>query len=216
MSTIPQTRISILNAISNSAASSRWAEFIQAYEKPMRDYLRAHYPSVEADDALQETMLALVKALPDYHYTPDEKGHFRNYLFGILRHKAIDLLDKSMKQTKKIAALSRESETGLSVSRSANEKSTSSMSPLIRPQDYAPAEDDSWKQSVLEVAMEQLMSDQSVSARNREVFRHVALLHEPPESVALQFGITRNNVDQIKKRMIDRLSAAVEKMVADA
>lgn len=197
MSTIPQTRISILNAISSSATSARWAEFIQAYEQPMRAFLRANYPSVEADDAIQETMMALFKALPDYHYTPDEKGHFRNYLIGILKHKAMDQLTKISSRNAKLEAFRNESE-------------------LLRPKDYAPAEDDSWKQSVLEVAMEQLMSDQTISARNREIFRHVALLHEAPESVALQFGITRNNVDQIKKRMITRLSAAVEAMIADA
>ena len=37
-------------------------------------------------------------------------------------------------------------------------------------------------------------------------------MHEPPTQVAAEFGTTRNNVDQIKKRMIARLSEMVRSM----
>lgn len=51
--------------------------------------------------------------------------------------------------------------------------------------------------------------------RAREVFRHVALMHKPPAEVAAAFGISRTNVDLIKRRMVQRLSVLVSSMTAE-
>ena len=64
----------------------------------------------------------------------------------------------------------------------------------------------------MNAALEQLLSDESINARAREVFRHVALMHEPPAEVAAAFGISRDYVDQIKRRMVQRLSSLVAAM----
>ena len=97
MAEIPKTSITLLKALAGDSTSSRWTEFCRAYEEPMRGFLRANYPSVEPEDVIQETLLVLVKKLPDYHYTPDEHGHFSCYLMGILKHKAVVLrLAKSL------------------------------------------------------------------------------------------------------------------------
>ena len=186
---VPTTSITLLKDLASGAANARWAEFYRAYEEPMRGFLRAKFPSVEPDDAIQETMAALAQALPDYHHTPDEKRHFRNYLMGILKHKAADLLKQQVRETN--------ARTAMRV-------------------DDAPASDDAeeteWKFDAMEAAVEQLMSDESVNPRTREIFRHVALLHEPAAEVARLFGVSRNNVDQIKNRLIRRLSETVAAM----
>ena len=189
VSQIPTTSISLLKDLASGAANARWAEFYRAYEEPMRGFLQSRFPSVEEDDAIQETMAALARALPDYHCTPDEKRHFRNYLMGILKHKAADLLKRQSRESNARAALH-------------NEPSA----------DESEAEELEWRFAAMEAAVDQLMSDPTINARTREVFRHVALQHEPAEAVALQFGITRNNVDQIKKRLIGKLSDLVRLM----
>ena len=89
MNTPPATKISLIETISNCPDSARWIEFCRTYEQPMRAYLATHFPTIEADDVIQETLVALMKALPNYRYDPDRKGHFRNYLIGIIRHKAV-------------------------------------------------------------------------------------------------------------------------------
>ena len=76
------------------------------------------------------------------------------------------------------------------------------------------AEDEAWGKTVMEAALEQLLADNSISAATREVFRHVVLMHEKPADVARAFGITRNNVDQIKARLIARLKNLVRDMSA--
>ena len=92
MAAIPQTSVSLLEALSGDATSVRWTEFVNKYSGPMRAFLQARYPAVEAEDVIQETFIALVKCLPRYRYVPDEHGYFHNYLIGIVDHKAKDAL----------------------------------------------------------------------------------------------------------------------------
>ena len=184
MAVIPKTSVSLIRTLSDDPASARWAEMYRIYEGPMRAFLRARFPSVEADDVIQETMATLSRRLPGYRYMPDERGHFRNYLTGILKHKAMDVL----------ARRSRESEV---------RESLRAMPP------GRDSDDESWKSDALEVAIAQMLADERINPLHRTVFRHVALMRERPEDVAARFGISRANVDQIKKRLVSRLSGLV-------
>ena len=190
MSNTPETSITLLKAIASGTENARWAEFVHRYDGLMRDFLRQRYPTVEADDVIQNVLVALTKAIPGYGYTPDEKGHFHNYLLGVVRHKAIDAVRRSASESEK-----RQSFAAKSV-----------------PQDQ-PTEEAKWREDIMHVALEQLMADASIAPRNREIFRHVALLDEPPERVAADFGVSRGNVDVIKKRMIDKLQGLVSTML---
>ena len=192
MANAPVTSITLLKSLASGTDNARWAEFFRIYEQPMRSFLSARFPSVDADDAIQETMVALMRRMPDYHYTPDSNGHFHNYLTGILKHKAEDALRREARESGKREKLKE------------------------RGAADAPREDpDDWKLAAMNAALEQLLSDESVNARAREVFRHVALMHEPPAEVAAAFGISRTNVDQIKRRMVQRLSVLVSSMTAE-
>ena len=192
MANAPVTSITLLKSLASGTDNARWAEFFRIYEQPMRSFLSARFPSVDADDAIQETMVALMRRMPDYHYTPDSNGHFHNYLTGILKHKAEDALRREARESGKRDRLKE------------------------RGAADAPREDpDDWKLAAMNAALEQLLSDESVNARAREVFRHVALMHEPPAEVAAAFGISRTNVDQIKRRMVQRLSVLVSSMTAE-
>ena len=192
MADIPKTSVTLLKALAGDSASSRWAEFCRVYEEPMRGFLRVNFPSLEPEDVIQETLLVLVKKLPNYSYTPDERGHFRCYLMGILKHKAIDALRVRARE-----AQLREDDR------------------LRIEMEYHPAEDTSWRNAAMETAIAQLMTDNSITSSTRQIFEHVALLHESPESVAARFGVTRNNVDQIKARLTKRLAAIVARLTAD-
>ena len=190
---IPTTSITLLKDLARGADSVRWAEFYRTYEEPMRGFLRTRFPSVEEDDAIQETMAALVTVLPDYHSTPDEHRHFSNYLIGILKHKAADLLKRQ----------THESETRMGLRNEPRQQ---------LEQAAEGAEETEWRFSAMEAAVEQLMADPSINPRTREIFRHVALQHESAANVAQLFGVSRNNVDQIKNRLIRRLSEMVAAM----
>jgi len=189
MPVAPKTSITLLKDLAGSSASVRWNEFVARYDGLMRGFLRTRFPDLEADDIVQNSLVSLAKALPEYHYTPDEKGYFRDYLIGVVRHKALDAARRRGAEADKRR-------------RFAKERDCHRTSP-----DDAP-----WREALMNAALEQLMSDSSITPRNREIFRHVALLGETPERVAADFGVSRGNVDVIKKRMVDRLRTLVAAM----
>ena len=94
MAKIPTTSTTLLRDIAQDAQNVRWGEFVARYRPMMEAFMRERFHSLEADDIIQETLVALCRVLPSYRYAPDEKGHFRNFLTGILRNKALRQLRK--------------------------------------------------------------------------------------------------------------------------
>ena len=185
---VPVTSISLLKILGEDSQSPRWREFLRMYASTIDGFLFKHFPTVDAEDVVQETLRALVEKLPLYEYEPDTKGHFRNYLIGIVRFKAIEQLKR------------RKREADLRVELEANAQ----FEWECERQSYSVDLRD-WQREAYEAALAQFMADKSISTRDKEIFRRVALQGESPEDVAAIFDIKRNNVDQIKARMVAKL-----------
>ena len=180
----------------------------------MEAYLREQFPSVEADDVIQETLIAVWAALPSYRYAPDEKGHFHNYLTGILRNKALRQLYKEQRHAEIAEMVHDDASCDGRARTLAAPPSTSSIGRAVAPRpppDVMADDEQSWRETLVEIALRQLMNDESIQSRTRQVFLRVAVNGEKPDDVAVAFGIERNAVDQIKNRMMPRL----QKIVAD-
>ncbi len=193
----PETSTTLLRDIAQDSQHARWSEFVARYRPMMEAYMRERFPSVEPDDAIQETLIALIKAFPVYHYSPEEKGSFHNYLTGILRNKALRQIDRDNRRQVNMREFADEKK----IEADANSRSGG---------------DDS-RRDIFEIALRQLLADDTVHVRTREVFRRVAVNGEKPEDVASDFGITRNAVYQMKDRLMTRLRgfvAALEKVEA--
>lgn len=189
MSNIPKTSVALLRAISESSESTRWHDFYDRYHPMMEGYLRAVFPSLEAEEVIEDTIIALVqKVLPNYHYVPDSGKHFHNYLTGVLKIKAIEALKKRKREADK---------------REAYKAERNNAPDSVRIMEEVEARE--WRQNAYETAMQQIMADPKIKEQNKEIFNRVALKGEPPEIVAEAFGVTRNNVDQIKARMIQKI-----------
>jgi RNA polymerase sigma factor (sigma-70 family) len=185
MSTIPETSTTLLRDLAQDSRHARWGEFVARYRPMMETYMHTRFPMVDADDAIQETLIALIKVFPVYHYSPEETGAFHNYLTGILRHRALRMIECESRRLNK--ELKYQEIEGLSASGGNNDDGLS------------------WRESVFEIALQQLLADESINDRTKQVFVRVAVNGEKPESVAESFGIARNAVDQMKARMKERL-----------
>ena len=183
----PETSTTLLRDLAASAENARWAEFVTRYRPMMEAYMRERFPSVEVDDAIAETLVALVDVFRSYRYDPEETGRFHNYLTGVLRHKALRLC----KQAERERSL-RE--------RVAEEPKMSSDDP----------EDESYRKSLFDIAIRQFFDDESIAPRTKEIFRRTAIKGESPETVAKSFMMERHTVDQIKSRSIAKLRTIVE------
>lgn len=181
--TAPNTSTTLLREIAQSPNATRWSEFVERYRPFLDAYLASHFPGLERDDLIQETFIALIRALPNYRHNPGENGLFRNYLIGIIRHKAMRTLRSEGRRE-------------------------------IREKEWAATPDErdnssDWHNAVLEIALSQLLSDETLLARSREVFRRVAVNGEKPDAVASDLGIERNAVNQIRSRLTDKLKKIV-------
>jgi RNA polymerase sigma factor (sigma-70 family) len=180
----------MLKQIAGAAEHPRWAEFVAAYRPMMEAYMQERFPGLEADDLIQETLLALMDALPGYVAVPSGQGAFHNYLTGVLRHKALNALRSESRRKRTESRLAADAADGAA----------------------ADAEEAAWREAVYAAALEQLLADPSVNARHKQMFVRTALRGEKPADVAASLLATRDVVDQAKKRMTARLRELVERM----
>lgn len=193
MANVPATSTTLLRDLTDSQ-HVRWGEFVRRYRPMMESYLRSRYPDLEAEDIISETLTALVGVLKDYRYSPDETGSFHNYLTGILKHKALYRRRVAARHAKDVVAF-RDSAERVDDSRVMDEEQK-------------------WKETVFAIAVRQLMADETIQDRTKQVFLRVAINHESPDAVADSFGLKRNAVDQMKSRMMTKLREIVESLKA--
>ena len=192
---VPTTSTTLLRQIGGDVRHARWAEFIARYAATCRQYLRRHFPSLEADDILQETFSALAQALPNYHYAPEEKGHFRNYLVGVLRNKALMALRKQKRDAEILAGYVDSMESRRLGGEMGGTRSRASAA--------------DWQNAVFEIALQQLLADPSIHDRTKQIFIRTAIRQETPDAVAEALGVSRNVVDQQKRRTLAKFKALV-------
>ena len=149
--------------------------------------MRERFPSVEADEAVAETLVALVDVFRNYRYDPEETGRFHNYLTGILRHKALRLCRQAERE------------------RSLRERAAAE--PKVTPDDH---EEENYRKSLFDIAVRQFFDDETIAPRTKEIFRRTAIEGESPEAVARSFMMGRHAVDQIKSRSVAKLRKLVE------
>ena len=162
--------------------------------------MRDHFPVLEADDIIQETLVALCGILPGYRYEPDAKGHFRNYLTGILRNKAL----KALRKERQIAKIAR----------SAAEDAAPADGRANPPEQTE--RDRSWREALFEIALNRFLADESVAERTKRIFERTALNGESPDSVAESFKMARHAVDQAKSRAMAYLREMVRELESAA
>ena len=171
----------------------RWGEFFTRYRPMMDAFLRERFPSVDADDIIQETLVALCRILPSYRYAPDEKGHFRNYLTGILRNKALRHLRRQKRDNEMLADYADDG---------------GACSPSASP--HPDADEQACREATFEIALRQFLGDESVADRTKRIFERVAINGESPEAVAASFNMTSHAVNQAKSRAMARLREIVK------
>ena len=188
MNGVPTTSTTLLRDIGSDVKNARWGEFVERYRGMMTGYLKTYFPVLEADDVVQETLVALSQVLPNYRYDPAVTGHFHNYLTGILRNKAYRECERR--------ARAKALQDDLSV--------------ILPAQDSKrEAEVAKWQESVFEIAMLELLADEEIHERSKQIFLRLTVDGVPADEVASAYGVERNIVDKIKSRMIARLKTIV-------
>ena len=210
----PKTSEALLIAIASDPQSERWNEFVRRYEPMMREFMASKFPDVDADDAIQETLCALVRLLPSYRYAPDETGLFRSYLLGVLKNKALMAIRTEARRDKREHGAALLAEIERSAARPMELPGEGDEEPEEKPEGEPSAADERRKlrHVAYELALREFFDDPAVMPRTKEIFRRVALSGDPPAEVAELYGISRNAVDQIKARSVARIRKLAERL----
>lgn len=152
------TSTTLLKAIGADLDSPRWTEFVARYQPVMESFLAQQFPSVDADDVMQETLIVIARVLPNYHYAPDTKGHFRNYLLGILKNKAREELKRRGRAAKADEAA----------------KEFVAISPKASPQD---CDDEDWRIAAAIIAVFVIV----LQRRTRSMPKEIDIPPSPPD-----------------------------------
>lgn len=162
---------------------NRWARFYRDYapwiEKTLTNRGISH---ANAEEAIQDTLVELVKIMPTYKYDKARKGAFHSLLFKIAQNKAIDRMRKAKADADKIAKFAAE--------------------PVM------PSEED-WRLETFNMALRRVFADTSIGETSKIAFRRHVQQGESAETVAAELGITVNNLYQIKNRLKQRIADEV-------
>ena len=92
------TSPTLLHKLKNPDDEEAWKRFYKLYSPVVLGFSRAKgcRPSL-ANDFLQETMMMLISALPDFDYTPG-KGRFRNFLLKIVHRRIMDMYKREKRR----------------------------------------------------------------------------------------------------------------------
>lgn len=203
MDIIPKTRPSFFPVLGNSEHekwNERWKEFYELYKPLLAAWLhRRNYAqslnSLDIAEIINLTMAVLVKKFSPgkdcYKYQPETKGPFHSYILMIAENKAKEFIRKRSRESEKRKNYKGEFDVIQNAGKFTN--------------------DDKQLLKIAEIAKHQVLTSDSVSVRDREIFRRTTG-GESPEAVAEAFGITRNNVDQIKNRLMKRVREVAEEL----
>lgn len=184
-----ETRATLLREM-KQPGSIAWEKFFRQYAKCIIRYACGHGLSTQdAQDVLQETMVALMRKIDSFDYDP-KRGKFRFFLLGIVHFCCMNSIRRATRRGEVLTPLHRFPETALDAP------------PWQRMEDC-------WEESVRQEAFARVMADPAVAGRSMEIFKAYALQREEPAEVARRFGVKPNAVYQIRNRMIQRLKKEI-------
>jgi RNA polymerase sigma factor (sigma-70 family) len=190
------TNETLLERLRHCDAHDAWKEFYDLYWGAILRYARkVGLSGHQAEDVLQETMMVLMRQLPEFRYDR-AKGKFRNFLLTIVHRKAVAVLRRARRAAADPLAERDAVDEHRAVINAAAERR--------------------WRESVMEEALRNLKAHETIDVRTWAVFQAYALELRPAGEVAEQFGLTTNAVYQIRNRMLRRLRTLAEEQIRDS
>lgn len=194
------TRFTLIEALRNGGGASAWERFYHTYSSIIVSFARRQGCDEHAAlDVLQETMMVILRKLPDFNYDR-EQGKFRNWLMTIANNKVREARRRA--KVDRMVSLDAPQDTQASLADQLPAEAESAADNLERD----------WRNTLLETALRKLLADPRTSPVSITVFRQVALENMAPAEVARLHDMTENNVYQIKNRTMTRLKAIIAEL----
>lgn len=188
------TRSSVLNAVANTENEAAWQRLFDLYAGFVFSIARSKgLKSEDADDVVQIVFTDLARNLPTFQYDRT-KGRFRSYLSGLVHWRVMD----------KLKAGKRDAELKVNF--------------LDEAQLFMSPDDDSvvereWQAAALEEALRRIKP--SIRPEHYAAFVASAIEGQDTEAVAALYGISSDNLYQIRKRLTAKLREMTATVLAE-
>lgn len=194
------TRRTLLHRLRAGNDPCAWEVFYDLYRRPILAY--ACKLGLETDacqDVLQETMVALMRALPSFVYDP-ARGRFRNFLLTIVHRRTLAAFRRARCRP---AVLADPPETA--------NLPDERPGPMDRM-----ADESTWREGLVAEALRRLAASGDVAPETFAVFRASVVDGAPVADVAARFGLRPNAIYQIRHRVLTRLRRLVRELESGA
>ena len=194
------TSTTLLERLKDWRDDSSWHEFFNIYSRLISGVaIRKGLTRAEAEDVVQETMLAAAKYIPNFKY--DRKlGSFKQWLLNMCRWRICDQFRRRANSA--IGHSNDSAEDTKQLSMIADENN-------VNFDELWEAE---WQKSLLDNAMKKVKT--SLDSQKYQIFDFSINKEWPAEKVAESFGISVNQVYLAKHRITLLIKEEVERLKA--
>jgi len=216
MSLIP-TRESLLSRLRDWADDESWSEFFHIYWRMLYDVaLRAGLREDEAQEAVQETVIAVARKVPGFHYDP-ALGSFKGWLLRIARRRIVDQFRKRGSRGGERAARTRSGDGTESVPPTGDDSgevgtpstaspflpSSDELTPGAFPEpagcDFESIWDEEWEKNILAAAIDRVK--RQVNPGQYQLYDLYVMQGWPVAKVARELGVSAGRVYLAKHRV---------------
>ncbi len=191
------TSESLLDRLKEESAHEAWREFYHHYWAPILRYARKlGLKEHEAEEVLQETMVTLMRVLPQFAYDRS-RGKFRNFLLTIVHRKAHALVRRAARRS----ALQWSDDYAASIADSGLASASAEKEAIAR-----------WREVLMEEAVRRVRANSRMQDETFAVFEAYVMKRMSAEEVAREFGLKENAVYQIRNRVLRQVRAEVIKL----
>lgn len=188
------TRSSVLRAVANTGNEAAWQRLFDLYAGFIFSIARSKGLSNEdADDIVQIVFADLARNLPTFQYDR-AKGKFRSYLTGLVHWRVLDRLKAGRRDADLKANFLEEVQASVSADEDG----------------FAERE---WQAAALEEALRRIKPD--VRTDHYAAFVASAVEGQDTETVMRLYGLSRDNLYQIRKRLTEKLRATIAKVIEE-
>ena len=187
------TRSSVIKAVADTENEAAWNRLFDLYAGFVYSIVRRKgLNATDADDIVQIVFGDLARNLPTFKYDR-EKGHFRSYLTGLVNWRVMDMLRASKRDADQKADFWEE------------------MKRIGQGNDvFAERE---WQAAAMEEALRRMKLD--VRPEHYAAFVASAVEGQDTETITKLYGISRDNLYQIRTRLTEKLRETVAKVIAE-
>lgn len=197
------TRRSLLSRLKDWEDNESWRDFFDTYWKLIHNFaLQRGLSHEEAQEVVQETVVAVAKSIGTFHYDPKVCA-FKTWLLGVTRSKIANQFARRARQPALLACASPDQSrsTGL-VNRIPDEQG----------RQWEQAWDEEWQKNLMEAAIQRVK--RRVSIEQYQMFDLFVLKQWPASDVARTLGVTLGHVYVAKHRISKLVRKEVEALEA--